>query len=432
MTARGRKRKQLQRKVFGAMGIIGGKPLKDSTLPKIHEKFHSGARARPLVYKATYEYSRLPIKHVGKFVDLERVKSELLSIKKINSLISKHPYLRENFDRLLSNAIRERGMKATELDWRARPLTHTAGIAKRAKGLPEKMNDEVGRISSIIFGNKIGSKTVVDIGTGTGDTIFRVVQSLFPKQRRYLRVILNDVIKSLPQVKRKLAEMGVPANNIQILPVSFYLAATAFKQAPRPEVAKGQKQYAKNFRELIGKADLVISGATFNNFSDTFPVVKAIRKILKQGGHFIVWDWAGVDVKEPSLDIASLRRVSFKVSKGIAPSELDNFKSFLSFWLDSWGVPTAREKLLQDIEKSNKFNFAEWVEKNLSWLERIQEERLRKDTMTGLKNRGYRMAQDLTSEFNLVRMNVEEIYFPFAEREKITGGNLTYLIAGKK
>jgi SAM-dependent methyltransferase len=418
------------------MGTLGRKPLERASDASVHRMFQPH-KEYPL-RQIGHELSKLPRETVGNFVDLASLMGKLKQVPAIRELLSRHPFLEKRFEQTVWDAVRERGIKAQKY-WRSAPRAYIDAIVRAGRGKPNAMNTLVGRIAKRFFGNSVRERTILDIGTFAGGTITATVQALSPTQRKTLRVILVDVNG---EVVRKhavpaLLKLGVPKQNIVVLPTSFYNAAVAFKQMPRPLHERGERRYSKELRALRGNVDLVTAGASTINFAnDLKPLLQSIKKLLKPGGMFVDWEWGSAEAREPTVDIAELKRTLLRRGRGRkAITEFDAYVSFLGFWMGFFNYPeSVKQRLFQDLEKSKKFNFVGWCEKNVEWME-SERKKARLPPLpdpAGFRNRAYRDGRAMYKAAITHGFEATQPKYPFAQAGEKTTGNVNWIITMRK
>lgn len=443
MVSRARiQKKRLRREIARPMGIRGKGPLEAESNQKIQAMFHPHSKKGPKkdypLYQIFHEFAKMPRETITNFVNLGKLTSTLRQNKAIGNLLKKNPKLEASFRTSVMNAIRERGIKGSKY-WVTAPKGYIDKIVAGGKKNPSVMNVKTGEIIAGHFGKEVKPRTIIDIGSFAGGTITSIVGKLGPAQRKVLNVVLVDVAGKI--VKKHavpaLVNLGVPRKNIKVVPSSFYNAAVAFRQMPRPLHEKGERRYAKDFIRLIGKADAVVAGAASINFAnDLRPYLKSVKKLLKKGGIFINWDWGSAEVRSPSIDVAkSKKTVIGKAGDGRPVTEYDANASFFNFWLGFFNYPEqVKRKMFADMNKAKKFNFMKWCERNVKFME---EERKRTGGAiladpAGFRNRAYRMGHAMQEEARRQGLSPSEVMHPIAKPGERDTGNVNWMLAVKK
>jgi len=429
-------RRQLWREISRELGVSRNKPTASATNPNVLRVLHPTHDRRTAMYFAAHDFSILPAVSRPEFVDRARVRAALMQNPRISSIVETYPKLGRGLDSMVENALSQRGFKRTTELWEKRRAI-AAGIKtidERAKGYSERMNLEIGKVGEGLV-KGISSPLILDIGTGAGSTIISVVQRMPKSQRAAARIVISDVIPTaLPAVKKYLVSMGLRPGNVTIFPVGFNHIASTLRTMPRQSFVKKEPGY--NFRKrllsLIGKVDLVVSGATFNCFPEEKGILRAAKRLLKKGGHAAIWDWAGVETTARTLSREQLGQRLF-VTEGQAPTGKENLLAFSHYWLRSWILDEARlaeafSRLERDVAKSSGFDFIEWAEKNQD----LFEQDWKKIEGKGRRNRGYRTTGQLAADLRTTGFSVERAFFPLYEPNKITQGNNHYIVVARK
>jgi len=232
-------------------------------------------------------------------------------------------------------------------------------------------------------------------------------------------------------------KLGVPRQNIKVIPASFYNAAVAFRQMPKPLHEKGQKAYAKEFLKLIGQVDAITAGAATINFAnDLGPYLRSIKKMLKKDGIFVNWDWGSAEVRSPAIDVAKSKKAVIGTTKDGRPiTEYYANASFFNFWLGFFNYPeSVNKRMIADMNKSRTFNFMKWCETNVEYMERA-----RKRTggavladPTGFRNRSYRMGSAMYNEAIKQGMTANKPMYPIAKPGELNTGNVNWMVVSRK
>ncbi|MDO8624741.1 MAG: class I SAM-dependent methyltransferase [Candidatus Diapherotrites archaeon] len=439
-------RKKIRLAVARQLGIRTRRPLIEETPRHFQEMFHPDSTHLHAPYplaKVTHEYSKLPKETFGNFVNPETIKRALWGQKgkqaknPIRELLNAYPGLRQGFETSILNAIRERGMKG-EAFWAKVPKPYIDQIVARAKGNPNRMNDEVGKIVQQQWGSSVAPRTLLDIGSFSGGTAVGAIRHLSPEQKRLLRVVLVDVNKVALRdyAVPALVAAGVPRQNIRIIPTGFYSAATAYGQMLRPLHEKGQPRYDKAFKELIEKVDVVTAGASTLNFAtDLNPLLRSVRRMLKQNGIFVDWEWGSDEVRSPTVSTRALKYEVLERKGDIALTKYDAYVSFLNFWMDAYNYPpNVKEKLFDDIERSKLFNFTYWCEMNSEWMEyeRRQAGLPEAEDPIGFRNRAYRFGNAMADAARKLGFSTTKPAYPLANPGNKDTGNTHWLLTMQK
>ncbi len=431
-------RKRLTREIASQMGTKGRRSLRESSHPEIQEIFHPHSKLGPVAgypkYQIFHELAKLPQEHIGNFVDLNHLRSTLRSQPAIASLLKAHPSLNASFEASVQRAVRERGIKGSKY-WETAPKEYIDKIIAGGKANPNVMNQRMGDVCRRHFGEEVKPRTILDIGTFSGGTISGVVSGLKPEQRRLLNVVLVDVAGKIVKEHAvpELVKLGVPRKNIRVIPSSFYNAAVAFRQMPRPLHEKGQRKYAEIFKALSGKVDFISAGASTINFAnDLRPFMASVKSLLKKGGVYADWEWGSAEARTPTVNVPELKK------KVIGPNNLtehDSYVSFLNFWMGFFNYPAyVKDKLFSDIERSKEFNFFRWVEANEKWME--QERRNSGagllDDPAGFRNRAYRTPDSMLQAAQKAGFTQTTAEHPIAKPGIRDTGNVNWFVTLQK
>lgn len=429
--------------VVSALGARTKKPLSTETPKKIQEMFHPLSKGGPMQaypqYQMFHELSKLPAERVFRFVNKEKLKKEVLRQPGVARLIEKHPALLKELDQALTEAVRERGIKGGKF-WIKAPRRYIDQIVKGGKGRPSAMNDRAGEIIARQFRGTTRPRTILDIGTFAGGTVTAVVNRLKPEQRKILKVVLVDVAgrtvrnNAIPA----LVALGVPRNNITLIPASFYSAAVALGEMKRPLHEAGQKLFLEQFKKLVGKVDAITAGAATINFAtDLKPYFKSIQKLLKPGGSFVNWDWGSAESTRPTVRVEALKKVPIgHTPEGKAVTHYDAYVSFMNFWLtSSFGYPeSVRNKFISDLNASKKFNSFNWLKENSAWAE-SERRKIGKKRVAGplaFRNRAYRTPSLMYREAVAEGFITEKPVFPLAKPGELDTGNVNWMMVMRK
>jgi SAM-dependent methyltransferase len=423
------------------MGTTGKRPLQVSSNPKIQARFHPysqpGAKHAYPLNRVMHEFAKLPRETVANFVDVNAVTSELKESPEIKKLLSRHPELEASFKKSLWNAIRERGVKGTKF-WAKAPKEYIDQIVAAAGKNPNPMNNRLGEVARDYFGSAVKPRIILDIGTFAGGTVTAVVKNLSPAQRAQLKVVLVDVNGKVVKghAVPALVALGVPRQNILVLPTSFYSAAVAFGQMRRPLHEKGERRFAKQFKSLIGKVDFISAGAATLNFAnDLGPLLRSAKRLLKPGGVFADWEWGSAEVRSPTVNTRQLKSTVIGTIEGRPITEYDAYTSFLNFWMGVFKYPEhVKQKLFSDIEASQNFNFFNWCERNVEWMEREREQsgaQIPSDPI-GFRNRAYRDGNAMVSAARKLGLRAENPFYPIGKPGVLDTGNVNWLAVMQK
>ena len=452
--------KKLRRAVLAQFGAA--KPIRrvgayniDSQIalqsnPKIQERFYS-ARTKPYpLNQAAHELSKMPFETMRHFVPISELTPVLREVPSIRLILAQNPKLSERIEKLARQGIKERGIKAAKF-WETADKGYIDRIAAAGKGAPNRMNQITGERISRLFGSEVKPRTIMDIGTFAGGTVKEVVSAMSPAQRKMLSVVLVDVAGEI--VKKhavpQLVELGVLRQNIKVIPAGFYNAAVSVGAMKKPMHEKGERMYAKEFVNLIGKVDAITAGAATINFAvDLNPYLKTIKTLLKKDGLFVNWDWGSAEVRKPSVNVAALKKAVLGVTaEGKKVTHYDAYVSFLNFWMRSYGYPpSVTEKMFSQISSSQKFNFLEWLERNQSWIEHERQTvkwtnkktgkemtgRPGLDIPFGFRNRAYRTGEAMQREARRLGLNASKPEYPIAKPGELDTGNDNWLMMIRK
>ncbi len=427
-------RRQLQREVYMELGLSREKPTIAATNKEILALLHPTHKRRSVMYSVAHDFSALPAGSRPKFVDETKVKDALMQNPKIRQTVERYPRLKSEFDGLVERALAERGARVTAEIWRQVGAKAIKTVDSRAAGYSQRMNQRMGEAASQLV-QGIASPKIFDIGTGTGETIKAVVKKMPAEQRARAKIVLSDVVTSaLWSAKKELVSLGVKSENVIILPAGFNHIASALRAGPRQRFSGNRPGYRFNRRvlDLIGSIDLIVSGATLNNFPELGSVLRAAKRLLKKGGHIATWDWAGIETSARRLFKGKLGKKMF-ATEGLAPTGKENLLAFSQFWLNSYILDqkareTAFERLRQDVEGSNSFDFIKWAEENKG----LFEQDWKKIAGKGRRNRAYRTTGQMATDMKAAGFRLEQVYFPLYNRNKITQGNTQYIMVAKK
>jgi SAM-dependent methyltransferase len=439
-------KKRLRRAIAKELGAADRRPLETATNPLFQSRFHPHSEKGPIrgypLYQIGHELSKLPRETIGNFVDIPKLVHDLRQIPAIGTLLHRHPKLEQAFEQSVRDMIRERGIKGSKF-WETAPKTYIDAIVAGGKGKPNLMNDRVGMVAKRLFGETVRPRTILDIGTFAGGTIAGAVKALSLQQRQQLRLVLVDVNERVIREYAipTLAALGVPRQNIVVLPTSFYSAAVAFGQMRKPLHEKGLRRFAKQFKVLAGKVDLITAGAATLNFAnDLQPLLQSVRVLLKPGGGFVDWEWGSAEARTPTVNIPELKKKIVTIIDGKPLTEFDAYVSFLDFWMGSppdtyFAYPEiVKQKLWHDIEHATQFNFFDWCERNRDWTEA---ERLKAGGKVladpaGFRNRAYRDGRAMTEVAVQHGLLIESLEYPFAKPSEKTTGNVNWMLVARK
>lgn len=429
--------------VVGALGARTKKPLSVETSPAIQQMFHPHSKGGPMraypEYQMFHELSKLPAERVFRFVEYGKLKTEVLKQPGVVRLIKQNPQLLEGLDTAIREAVRERGIKGGKF-WIKAPKKYIEQIVRGGKGRPNAMNDNAGRIISEKFAHEVKPRTILDIGTFSGGTITAVVNKLSQEQRKQLTVVLVDIAGRTVRnhAVPALIGLGVPKENIKLIPASFLSAAVALGEMKRPLHEAKQKLFLSQFKQLVGKVDAITAGAATINFAtDLKPYLKSIQKLLKPNGIFVNWDWGSAESTRPIVHPVALKKVPIGYSpEGKVVSHYDAYVSFMNFWLtNAFGYPEiVRDKFVSDLNSSRKFNSFAWLRENAKWAEG-ERRKLGKRRVAGplaFRNRAYRTPSLMYREAVAQGFETERPVFPLAKPGELDTGNVNWLMVMKK
>ncbi|MGB9577436.1 MAG: hypothetical protein ACP5O3_03685 [Candidatus Micrarchaeia archaeon] len=208
------------------------------------------------------------------FKNLAKIVSEIPEIKKA---IQSKP-AKKRFPKILEEAVFWHQVKSP-FYWAKSTTTdlhyHNL-IASAAEGIPIEMNRFNARRGAEIAIKKLKENpqafTIMDVGVGQGNTtrfLLEEIRKRDPQALQKIRLVLNDVEPSVETVAKKLSEeFGIKPDNIVVLPTTFYAASHAFGLIPKPpwKTSTTYKKSIEQLSKLRGKVDLLVSGASFNNF----------------------------------------------------------------------------------------------------------------------------------------------------------------------
>jgi len=418
--------------------------------PAIDRMFAPHRKSPYPLDQAAHDFSKMPGETVHNFVPIQAIASELRAVPQIAELLRVNPQLAARFERQIRTATRERGMKATKF-WEIADKGYIDRIAAAGKGNPNRMNQVTGERIAQAYGKAVVPRTHLDIGSFAGGTAIEIAKALSPKQRKLFKVVLVDVAGDM--VKKYavpgLVATGVPRENTKVIPASFYKAAIAFGQMPRPLHEKGERNFAKEFIELIGKVDSGSAGAATINFAtDLRPYLKSIKTLLKPGGVFVNWDWGSVEVRKPAVNVPALKKAYLGLSpEGRKISQYDAYVSFLNFWMRSYGYPpVVVERMVGEINTSKRFNFIDWLEKHREWIEHERQTVKWTDKATGkemigrpglqkpfgYRNRAYRTGEAMRKAALRLGLSATHPEYPVAKPGEMDTGNLNWLMVMHK
>ncbi|MDO8428699.1 MAG: class I SAM-dependent methyltransferase [Candidatus Diapherotrites archaeon] len=415
------------------------KTVRKAIARAIHERpelVHPTLREPQPAYGLRHRLDKGHQKAKKAFIDFKKLRTQILRLKPIQTLLKNDLNVRKRLNRILREAVSETGFRATEELWGVRTAAAIKGgtrsISVRAKGMPTQMNEHAGKKVAQEL-RSVRNPNIVDIGTGGGETILELAKALSPEQRRNARITLVDVMTSdLTRTKLELSRLGIPFGNVRILPVSFVqLAESIGAKARSPFTGKTTRDSGteREFKTMMGSADAVVSGATFNNFNNLQPIAKAVKSLLKPGGTMAVWDWAGVDTYAKKVSVVNARgEKKVRTTHGTQPTYRDSLKSFLDFWLKSWEFPEqVRTQLEHEINTAKRFDFEEFLHRHVNLLPENQ----RGNTKVARMNRAYRLPEDIAQDFQRTGFRITRTEYPFASTG-VNVGNLTYLMLAKK
>ncbi|MCX6801063.1 MAG: hypothetical protein NTZ73_02650 [Candidatus Diapherotrites archaeon] len=370
---------------------------------------------------------------------MDQIKAEVLKQPGVAKLVAKNPELAKELEQAVKAAVRERGIKGGKF-WIKAPKNYIDKIVRSGKGKPNAMNDKTGEIIASIFGKAIKPRTILDIGTFSGGTVNAVVNKLPMEQRQLLNVVLVDVAGKTVREHAipALVALGVPRQNIKLIPASFYSAAVSLGEMKRPLHESKQKLFLNQFKQLVGNVDAITAGAATINFAtDLKPYLRSIKSLLKKDGVFVNWDWGSAESMRPTVRSAALKKVPIGFSpEGRMVSHYDAYVSFMNFWLtNAFGYPeTVINKFIKDVNVSRKFNSFKWLEENTAWAEN-ERRKIGKRKVAGplaFRNRAYRTPSAMYRAAVAQGFETERPVFPLAKPGALDTGNVNWMIIMKK
>jgi hypothetical protein len=270
------------------------------------------------------------------------------------------------------------------------------------------------------------------------------------QQKKITKIVLVDVAGDIVKgyAVPELVAMGIPRQNIKVIPASFYNAAVAFGQMPKPLHEKGERAFRKEFLAEIEGSDVVVAGAATINFATHLrPYLRSAKTMLKRGGIFINWDWGSREVSEPAVNVARLKEdIVGKTREGRPITHYDAYVSFLEFWMRSYGYPpNVMDKLIADINASPKFNFMGWLEAHQEWVEHERQTSRWTDkdgkehvgrpglpVPFGFRNRAYRLGDAMHEEATKLGLEASGPEYPVAKPGELNTGNLNWMMVMRK
>jgi hypothetical protein len=235
-----------------------------------------------------------------------------------------------------------------------------------------------------------------------------------------------------------LVKLGVPRQNIKIIPASFYSAAVALGEMKRPLHEKGDRLFLSQFKRLVGKVDAITAGAATINFAtDLKPYLTSIQKLLKPGGTFVNWDWGSAESMRPTVRPEALKKVPIGYTEaGEKVSHHDAYVSFMNFWLRSTlrYPESVTQKFIADLNSSKKFNSFNWLKENSAWAEneRAKTGARRVSGPLPFRNRAYRTPSSMYNTALKQGFEVERPALPFAKPGQLDTGNVNWMMVMTK
>ncbi|MFH1234496.1 MAG: class I SAM-dependent methyltransferase [Candidatus Diapherotrites archaeon] len=390
-------RATLRRAVFTELGVRGRKPLAVQTMPEIQGAMEPYA-GRPYPTRMTSDRSRVPMEFSKRgWQNPQIVAEKLLKNPGIAQIVLRNPKAKSVLMQLIEIGLQERAVRAYGEEWKSlTPETIAKGVVGRAttqrvggkevKPTPLLANEFNAGIAAPRISNAVARLgtgklyTIADLGSGGGGTILPIIERVPKQQRAKLRVVLVDVMKvGLREASAELQKLGVPAG--QIVAINTNMA----------KLASNQKA-----KEFFGAADLVTSGAAMHHTSKIEPVFEGAKRLLKNNGEFIFWDWGHPAWRAPNLIIAPegarvekygqyyekgtrtreapeqhafISREQVRgVTQGWAPTELAATREMLSTWVGLLKYsPAEKERFLSWFDRAAKrgepINLAEYIKR---------------------------------------------------------------------
>ena len=224
---------------------------------------------------------------------------------------------------------------------------------------------------------KQGTATIVDLGAGAGNTILPVLQKLSPQQKQKVKVVLVDVsVKDVHATKQEVMKLGILGGNVIAVVSDF-----------------GTLHRAKAIQSILGKADIITSGAALHHVSRSQAIFSTAQKLLKKGGSFKFWDWSHPAWRSGTLLVApkgakvSVDGIAYSLNgkivkaqrgtaflsqeKGIYPyqrSELKQTREMLSTWISLLNFSKKEKKRYKNyfdrlVAEGKPIRFAEYLQK---------------------------------------------------------------------
>lgn len=437
--------------VFNHFGLKSfEEPLDKATMPEIWAFLNNGKHTTDTpVWRMNHNRLKRPEEHLSESIDLKELKKIVLNQLDVKTYLKENPREEKKFNEYFKEAIFWHAIKSLYY-WRdsnsVDPKYHSL-IASAAEGIPLEMNRFAARKGAVFLKKRIESGKqvmVMDVGVGAGNTIRFLLQELRNagvKKTTNLKIVLNDVEPSIFDVAKKLAsefsDLSVTEKNFAFVPTTFYAVSQVLgvKGMPEKQLWKLAKaDAASTIKDLKGNVDLLVSGASFNNFPHSNLAFSSANALLKYGGKAMLWDWGGFDITQKSFSQKQLAREI----KTINPTELrgvtvrENIKGFWRFWLEHHGYTSAQEKdaaawrkLEKYIDSAPLVDVYDWFNQHADELE--DEHRCgRAFTYFGHANRAYRTPEDVIKVSRKTGFKINQVSYPLADRGWTEDGKIIW------
>jgi len=372
----------LRQKVWKEMGLVGKGSLKKLSMPEVQRRMEPFAEEKYPVRMAG-DRSKVPLDYsLAQWGHPKKLMEAFMLDPEIRIIVKRTPNAKALLERYIRLTLPKRGLRGYEGEWKALSPADIKAIVKS----PSVYSNQANKLNAGIAAREARKKiaqtqkgcTIVDLGSGAGGTILPIIEKLNPIERSRIRIDLFDIMQvGLNEARNRLEKLGLKENQITTIKSNL-----------------GKMLQKKETRELIGKADIVVSGASLHHVSDINPEFKAAFKLLKKGGMFCFWDWGHYAWRAPNLIIAPEgtrvstagkfyekgrrtieapketafigRQPAKGVSRGRIPLEVQTVKEMLATWVTLLKYPPEyRQKFEQYFERAARrrepINFAEWL-----------------------------------------------------------------------
>ncbi|GEM_PF-2659618 len=457
---------QIREVVFRAISGVEGKSLRESSNPRVHRLLRPFDGADfPL--NRIHDFSRVQRGAQKQWVDKKQITEIIKSLPeakaaRVNSGVSVKEFFRV-LPRIVDEAIEYRGYRAYEEEWKSQSETQVREVVNAASGLPKKANELNAEETAKIVKNRLRTQervAVFDVGTGGGGTIIPMVQKLTPEEKKRIDVFCLDVMQhGLDRAKKALLgrtveefvagkwqkvrylEKGLKPEQVVTINANFYDIALLQKGRRAPPNYSGT---VEKIRPLVGKIDVVISGAAIHHSPNTQPVFSGLHLLLKPNGRIHIFDWGHYARTKREIELHSKgMKQRVPVTKGNAPKKAETVYGMNRAWASLfWTYPKVGEKLERDMrahEAGKKpFDFQKWIVENRKLIKKLKDaEKYKAAKKSGAIPpccmEGHEPLPERIRAMRQAGFKVQKAHTPFYDAAQPHGvGSLLYLIKARK